>query len=260
VVHNQLIRFPDIAFFTSPIPLHIAAMVILYGHMSRCDPLKKSTALEDLWMALDMLPRFRWRWERKDLNGGHPLIERLAERVMDINLHQVGPTTNPTLMSEPDWESDVSPQPTMPKSQQSTPTMSHAYASNGAIPGYGQPPRSAGVTASTIPLGNEVGTPDKQLADIPTVLFYPFYPAESQYGIDRLNSQAQADPTGGHLGPTDFGPLLAGVVPAEGSYGCQPSHDSFMLEEKDTNANVSAPAWMNLVCDLLFTGDAAGIH
>ncbi|KAI5987176.1 fungal-specific transcription factor domain-containing protein [Pisolithus marmoratus] len=36
VVHNQLIRFPNTAFFVSPIPLHIAAMVILYGHMSHC--------------------------------------------------------------------------------------------------------------------------------------------------------------------------------------------------------------------------------
>ena len=242
-------------------------MVILYGHMSRCDPLKKLTALEDLWMALDMLPRFRWRWERKDFNGGHPLIEKLAERVMDVNLHQIGPTTNPTLMSEPDWESDIPPQSAMPKSQQSTPTLQHAYASNGTIPVYGQQPphRSAGVTTTTTttttPLGNDVGTPpDKQLADIPTVLFYPFYPAESQYGIDRLNSHAQTDLTSGHGGPADFGPLLAGVVPAEGSYGCQPSHDSFMLEEKDTNAHVTMPAWMNVVCGLLLTGDTAGIH
>ncbi|EEB98221.1 hypothetical protein MPER_02314, partial [Moniliophthora perniciosa FA553] len=69
IVHSQLIRYHDIAFFTSPIPLHIAAMVILYGHV---------------WLAIDMLPRFRWRWERKDVAGGHPLIARLAERVMEV--------------------------------------------------------------------------------------------------------------------------------------------------------------------------------
>ncbi|KAF8893294.1 hypothetical protein CPB85DRAFT_1440694 [Mucidula mucida] len=55
-------------------------MVILYGHMSKSDTLPRHTALEDVWLALDMLPRFRWRWERKDVNGGHPLISKLAER------------------------------------------------------------------------------------------------------------------------------------------------------------------------------------
>ncbi|CDO76505.1 hypothetical protein BN946_scf184361.g4 [Trametes cinnabarina] len=49
VVHNKLIRFPDIAFFVSPTPLHIAAMVILYGHMSECDRIPQQTALEDLF-------------------------------------------------------------------------------------------------------------------------------------------------------------------------------------------------------------------
>ena len=61
-MHNQLIKFPDIAFFVSPSPLHIAAMVILYGHMSVVDKLPLQVALEDVWMALDMLPSFRWRW------------------------------------------------------------------------------------------------------------------------------------------------------------------------------------------------------
>ncbi|TFY76485.1 hypothetical protein EWM64_g7527 [Hericium alpestre] len=106
IVHNQLIRFPDIAFFVSPIPLHIAAMVILYGHMSRCESLPHQVALEDVWMALDMLPSFRWRWERKDLNGGHPLIAKLAEKVLDVNLHQVGPTSHPILLPELDWETE----------------------------------------------------------------------------------------------------------------------------------------------------------
>ncbi|KAI0027406.1 fungal-specific transcription factor domain-containing protein, partial [Vararia minispora EC-137] len=104
VVHHQLIRFPDIAFFVSPIPLHIAAMVILYGHMSRCEALSKQVALEDVWMALDMLPSFRWRWERKDNNGGHPLIARLAEKVLEVNLRQAGPTAQPVLIPEINWD------------------------------------------------------------------------------------------------------------------------------------------------------------
>lgn len=106
IVHNQLIRFPDIAFFVSPIPLHIAAMVILYGHMSHSDRLSRQEMIEDVWMALDMLPRLRWRWERKDLNGGHPLIAKLAEKVLNVNLRTVGPTKDPVLLSELDWETD----------------------------------------------------------------------------------------------------------------------------------------------------------
>ncbi|KAG6864634.1 hypothetical protein C0991_008166 [Blastosporella zonata] len=117
IVHNQLIQFPDIAFFTSPIPLHIAAMVILYGHISNCDILPRPTALEDVWLALDMIPRFRWRWERKDVNGGHPLIAKLAERVMDVDLSTVGPVTHPALLSEPKWEEENS---SVSKSQQTT--------------------------------------------------------------------------------------------------------------------------------------------
>ncbi|OBZ78119.1 Regulatory protein CAT8 [Grifola frondosa] len=104
VVHNQLIRFADIAFFVSPIPLHISAMVILYGQMSRSAALPRQVALEDVWMALDMLPSFRWRWERRDPSGAYPLIARLAERVLDVHLHQVAPTCAPVLLPERDWE------------------------------------------------------------------------------------------------------------------------------------------------------------
>jgi hypothetical protein len=221
-------------------------MVILYGHMSRCDHLPKQVALEDLWMALDMLPRFRWRWERKDFNGGHPLIEKLAERVMEVNLHQIGPTAHPTLMSEPNWDGDLQQPLAQAKSSQSTPTLPHAYANNGTVV-YSQPPRSASV-ATTI--GTEVSTPtDKHLADVPTGLFYPFYP-ESQFSMERLNAQqhlTEGTANGGTAppNPTDFSHLLATAAPSD---GCQPSQDSFMLEEKDTTAHhVAMQAWMNVV-------------
>lgn len=255
IIHNQLIRFPDIAFFTSPIPLHIAAMVILYGHMSRCDSLPKQVALEDLWMALDMLPRFRWRWERKDLNGGHPLIEKLAERVMEVNLHQLGPSAHPTLVSERDWDMVKS------KSQQTTPTLSHAFTSsspgvygsqnrvispldgNGHANGNGSSSSSGNGNSSNSSNnanngnGNNNGnnSPDKRLVEVPTGLFYPFYP-ESQFTVDRLSGpQVVADPNGnGTTRPSnsEFGQLLADVPHGHGGpYGCD--HNSFMLDEKD---------------------------
>jgi hypothetical protein len=172
VVHNQLIRFPDIAFFTSPIPLHIAAMVILYGHMSQCNRLPKQVALEDIWMALDMLPRLRWRWERKDVNGGHPLISRLAEKVLDVNLSQVGPVSNPVLLSEQDWEdvSMLSPSSTttLPSATSTPPMPGPSYTGNGPMVYGPLPPDSKPMNVSV--------NGAQQLADVPSGLFYPFFP------------------------------------------------------------------------------------
>lgn len=216
-------------------------MVILYGHMSRCEHLPKQAALEDLWLALDMLPRFRWRWERKDLNGGHPLIEKLAERVMEVSLHQLGPTAHPTLISEREWDDNSS----MPsKSQQATPILQHSFA-NGPV--YGPQPRATNVVTT---IGTDVSTPDKPMVEVPTGLFYPFYP-ESQFSVDRLNGPHSHPPdgaaNGGNAHP-DFTQLLATAVPPGGTYGYQPSQDSFMLEEKDTSTtNTGAPIWVNMV-------------
>jgi hypothetical protein len=225
-------------------------MVILYGHISRCDHLPKQVALEDLWLALDMLPRLRWRWERKDLNGGHPLIEKLAERVMDVNLHQVGPTAHPILMSEREWD-DASPLLSAPqKSQQSTSTMSHSFNGNGP-PVYGQHSRSASMITN---LGSDTNSPsDKHLVEVPAGLFYPFYP-ESQVSVDRLNANHTVPPDGSgnggntHATGTDFTQLLATAVPPGGTYGCQPSQDSFVLEEKDPRSTTPGmQVWMNVV-------------
>ncbi len=84
-------------------------MVILYGHMSKCDKLPRHTALEDVWLALDMLPRFRWRWERKDVNGGHPLIAKLAE-TCPRSQSPPSRTCHPSCpLSEADWDEDTVP-------------------------------------------------------------------------------------------------------------------------------------------------------
>ncbi|GLB40586.1 putative fungal specific transcription factor [Lyophyllum shimeji] len=239
IVHNQLICFPDIAFFTSPIPLHIAAMVILYGHMSKCDTLPRQTALEDVWLALDMLPRFRWRWERKDVNGGHPLIAKLAERVMDVDLANIKPVSQPVLICEPHWDEDVSP---VPKSQQTTPTLANTgYTNgNGGAVVYGPQPRMNGVNGS----GNSSGgstPPDGHLVDVPNQLFYPFYPETTAY-----NMPAPAANTNGHQ--RDYSQLLA-VAAQDGSYGFQSSQDSYMSEERVGDTNHSAQqqgmVWVN---------------
>lgn len=243
VIHNQLIQFPDIAFFVSPIPLHIAAMVILFGHMSKCERLPREVALEDVWMALDMLPSFRWRWERKDLNGSHPLIAKLAEQVLGVNLHQVAPTTAPMLLSEQDWDTEGVLSPSLNSGvssgqQPSTPVTGPAYPP----PAFGQPPSAS----KGSPSGHKGGHPspgDKKLAEVPADLFYPFFPENQNVAA---NAAAAIVHTVGNGGTTqDFNRLLAAAGGSQGSYNYQ---ESFMLEEKDTPvAPVTAgmQMWMN---------------
>ncbi|KAG5717034.1 hypothetical protein E4T56_gene20991 [Termitomyces sp. T112] len=243
IIHNQLIKFPDIAFFTSPIPLHIAAMVILYGHMSKCDTLPRSIALEDVWLALDMLPRFRWRWERKDLNGGHPLIAKLAERVMEVDLASVGPISHPALLSEPKWEEEPS---SGPKSQQTTPIMDHAAYSNGNGNGGGNVIFSpATMKGNSTRSSGESTPPDgQQLVEVPMHLFYPFYPETSASFTVPPNSAGSAGQ------PRDYTQLLAAAAQGPpASYGCQGSQDSYMSEERDPDSvsGQHVMVWMDAV-------------
>jgi hypothetical protein len=263
IVHNQLIRFPDIAFFVSPIPLHIAAMVILYGHMSHCERLTRQEMIEDVWMALDMLPRFRWRWERKDLNGGHPLISKLAEKVLNVNLRAVGPTKDPVLLSELDWETDspgmlaspaLSAQPHL-RVHPGTPTMSHSpYSNNGGMgPGvYGPLPRGASANSNSVKglqgsMSN--GTTQDKLAEVPTGLFYPFYPENLMSAAPTVSGPHDDGGTDGDAqDPQGYGHLLAAAAQPNGTYGCQPSSETYMLEEiVPTQGN---QVWMNVVSHL----------
>lgn len=247
VVHNQLIRFPNIAFFVSPIPLHIAAMVILYGHMSHCDHLTRQVMIEDVWMALDMLPRLRWRWERKDLNGGHPLISKLAEKVLNVNLRSIGPTKDPVLIPELDWETDC-PGGSMLGSpslmshsqmhlQQKSSVMAHPQYQNAGHVGpsvYG-PQRT--ISQNTTPVksvgsGSSGTSSPEKLAEVPAGLFYPFYPENPMGGNQMSGAPGEGGPANGDGNNGDYTHLLAAAAAQpNGSYGCQPSQDSYMLEE-----------------------------
>ncbi|KAI0315187.1 hypothetical protein OF83DRAFT_1133138 [Amylostereum chailletii] len=232
VVHHQLIRFPDIAFFVSPIPLHIAAMVILYGHMSRCESLPRQVALEDVWMALDMLPSFRWRWERKDHHGGHPLIARLAEKVLDVNLRQAGPSSQPVLLQEMDWDTEGVGSAGGPGGH--TPHTPHAHIKGPSTPqpnyGPGAPIFGPNSTAPSSTLGSPGSSRtvssagpqgEKKLAEVPPGLFYPYFPTEN------------GRPGEGDNG--DYQQLLANA-PQAGQWGTA-SQDSYMLEEKDVGVS-----------------------
>ena len=188
-------------------------MVILYGHMSKCERLPREVALEDVWMALDMLPSFRWRWERKDLKGGHPLIAKLAEEVLKVNLHQVSPTTPPMLISEADWDTDVA---YSPKSQHpATPTLSSPYPPSPYTKSPTVGPAMKGGSPNKPSMANLHSTTprDEKLAEVPPGLFYPFYPETSSTGSSTS--------------------ALLNASQTISSFGFQPSQDSFMLEEKD---------------------------
>ncbi|KAF9256359.1 hypothetical protein L218DRAFT_911416 [Marasmius fiardii PR-910] len=253
IVHSQLIRFPDIAFFTSPIPLHIAAMVILYGRMSKCNCLSHHTAIEDVWLALDMLPRFRWRWDRKDVNGGHPLIARLAERVMEVSLQQIGPATHPVLLSEPEWEDDSASMrsPTLslssksPQQSASTiaspPTYGNAGNSNGGTTTAYSPQQRPvkGITATMAGHGGD------KMVEVPATLFYPFYP-EATPPVTGHNGAGGG--SGGTAGQ-DYSHLLAAAAAS------QQNADTYMSEERDggvssptthTSSPPSVSVWINV--------------
>lgn len=227
VVHQQLIKFPDIAFFVSPTPLHIAAMVILYGHMSKCNRLPREVALEDVWMALDMLPKFRWRWERKDVKGGHPLIAKLAEQVLKVNLHQVSPTTPPMLLSEAQWDTESA---LSPKHGPTTPTLGPAQYP--PVP-YGKQSPNSGPSSAGSPGRNgsssQDGGRDEKLAEVPSGLFYPFYP--------------EANPGSGTSAAT-----LLGANQPLANYGYQQSHDQeqYIVEEKDPSLVPMSTAGMHM--------------
>jgi len=262
VVHNQLLRFPDISFFTSPIPLHIAAMVILFGHMSRCDSLTRQVALEDVWMALDMLPSFRWRWEGKETNGSHPLIATLAEKVLEVNLRQVGPSSHPVLMPELDWDLENTGSPLATHTAASTPSLTntnvnYAHGAPGTPSFPGSPPIGpAAPPSSRVHVsgngGGSSGPVEMKLAEVPPNLFFPFYPTGTQdarngSAIPPSGSAAAAGTGGGNAssgnGPNDYSQLLAQAAAAAqqqqaGPWGAS-GQESYMLEEKDVGVPVS---------------------
>lgn len=206
-MHSSLIKFPDIAFFVSPIPLHIAAMVILYGQMSKCDRIPRETAIEDIWYALSMLPRFRWRWERKDMSGGHPLIEKLTENVLHINLRDIKATGTPVLLPEEEWDAN---------SPTSCNSMSPAL-------GAAQSPRHSRQQFSGSYNGQGVhgDARNRTLAAVPPDWFWPMDPENPvELPAEQIQIPGQSQ-------------LHSQMHQPIGTIGCQPSEVAYVLEEKD---------------------------
>ncbi|KAF8274801.1 hypothetical protein EI94DRAFT_1713097 [Lactarius quietus] len=224
VVHNQLLRFPDISFFVSPIPLHIAAMVILFGHMSRCDSLTRQVALEDVWMALDMLPPS-------------------AGKVLEVNLRQVGPSSHPVLMPELDWDLENTGSPLATHTAASTPSLtntnvSYPHGASGTPSFPGSPPIGPAAPPSSRVLvsgngnGNGAasasGPVEMKLAEVPQI----------------WRNGNSVPPTGSAAAATGTGSGGGGAQQQAGAWGSSSGQESYMLEEKDVGAPVSNPMAM----------------
>jgi hypothetical protein len=146
VVHHQMIRFPVAAFFVSPIPLHISAYILLCSYAYSTTALEPENIVDDVLMALDILPRHRWRWNRKDLQGGHPVIHKMSEEVLRMKLPQAGPISNPMLiLSTLEW--DAGSLQTASATVGSTPPTAHmpTFSSIGLYPFHPDSSRNASV-------------------------------------------------------------------------------------------------------------------
>ena len=228
-------------------------MVILYGHISGVECLPPHIALEDVWLALDMLPRFRWRWERKDVNGGHPLIAKLVEHIMGVSLHAITPAAIPILLSEPEWDEQMSVQSPVPKSQNSTPVASSKpliYTSTTTTgPVYSPHQRSLNGASGAL------SSPGKHLAEVPTTLFYPFFPEAQAIAITTAGSSASGTTASGSGQQQDYSQILRVAAAAQEGLGGQPQ-ESYMSEERDVSHSVPAQdvVWVNVVCsvDIIF--------
>jgi hypothetical protein len=201
-------------------------MVILYGHINKSMRLHKSVVVQDIWMALDVLPRMRWRWQRKDINGEHPLIANLAERVLEVNLRDVVPSSDQMLLSEQDWDIDaslMSPSLAVHKQEQMTPVIANAqFPAHGAT--YAQSIRG--------PTRNDNLSDSKQpLMEVPSGLFYPFFPERKL--VPNRNGP-----------PQDFSEMLAAAgAQAGGPYG----QDTYVLEDDATASHPGVQMWMSSV-------------
>lgn len=109
LMHASLIQIPDIGFFVSPLPLHLAATTIIYGQSCGFTTLPYETGYEDVHSALYLTPALRWNWQRKDAAGGvHPITLELANRVFKKKPPVMNqPKTIPDFYPEEDWREDL---------------------------------------------------------------------------------------------------------------------------------------------------------
>lgn len=269
VVHRSLVKYPDAAFFVSPMPLHISAMIIIYGVMCASPVLEWQRSLDDVWLALSMLPHLRWRWERKDMQGMHPIISKIAEKVFHSNFDEIHDESSPGVLlpevQTSEWVSaELRPQSALQRKME-------RWSSSPAPPLVIKPeqhsPPSAGTgivspsSAAFISPGGAIHRPTPQHAQNmqpwpePHVgLFYPL-DQENPTNMQPWPSQMQtAMPMGMPQHQQDTNQML--LYRSLGAVGCQPAQQSFINEENDK----TPPPEPNNLDNLLKMIEAQGVQ
>jgi len=167
-----------------------------------------------------MLPSFRWRWERKELNNGHPLIATLAEKVfgvIGVSLCQAGSSSHPVVMPEVDLDLEGTSSPIATHTTASTPSLSNTYThgASGMSAFPGSPlvePALPTTSRAHVPGGSGGSTNDpmeSKLVEVPVNLFYPFYPddasAQTWRDVRRWCCVSSSDGTPWHERDRDSG-------------------------------------------------------
>ncbi|KAF8317098.1 hypothetical protein DL93DRAFT_2154390 [Clavulina sp. PMI_390] len=112
IMEAQLTAYPETFFFLSPIPVHVAAMTILFASISKVETLAFGLAREDIILSLKILPVLRWRLPPAvqaklfdSPTGAHKLIKTLGETVYGA-FDKAGPIGSPFLIDEMYWLSN----------------------------------------------------------------------------------------------------------------------------------------------------------
>jgi hypothetical protein len=231
--------YPNIAFFVSPIPIHIAAMVILYAVISQVETIPYNIAKEDVCIALKLVPLYRWRWHRKDSHGSHPLIVRLAQKVFGEDLlYGFGPTGPPVLMEERSWTIGLNRPPPPPvKAEGSESTSSTVQNGNYSNNYVGSEGNSSDMLYNngSAPIGLSVPPPAGIFFPAPLNLTNTTIPATEYDAVNDLAGAAAAQSV-----PDDVASLLIqlGEQQAPGNVDYGQSDHYFVSEEFDKEASL----------------------
>jgi hypothetical protein len=141
------------------------------------------------------------------MNGGHPLIEKLTERVLCIDLRDIKSTRLPMLIPEDDWDAN-------------SPTVA-ANSVSPSVASMHSPrhPRSSfsGPSSSYVSGQNVHADNSKTLPQLDANWFWPMDPENPvALPVEHLHVNGP-----GHL------PQPIGMI------GCQPSQEAYVLEERD---------------------------
>lgn len=237
-MHASLTQIPDIGFFVSPLPLHLAAITIIYGQACGFTTLSYETGFEDVNSALHIIPALRWQWERKDAGGGvHPVTLELANKVFK----KKPPTSDrpkliPNFLPEEDWEDDTGRNPPPDAHAQLGHWPTELFLAGPAWPERHEINQTRGDGSNSSDSASPIGA-HAVVAQPPL----PNGPSNPSVGTSLLNAN-NAYPKEENIDLTNIFAHVPGY--AYGAITTQPEKDLqefFMQEEKDP---VARPPWI----------------